>query len=75
MVIPLPLLRDPLSKAQAASGIRTPLAEFAVRTAMLLILALFETADEPVRGHLKTDPLLVDKLLLPPGRSHIFHHS
>ena len=30
-----------LSKAEAASRIRTPLAEFAVWAAMLLVLALF----------------------------------
>jgi hypothetical protein len=37
-----------LIAAAAASPLRTPLAEFAVRAFMLLILGLFEAADKSV---------------------------
>ena len=52
-----------LIAAAAASPLRTPLAEFAVRTVMLLILALFQTADESVGRHLKAHSILTDKCL------------
>jgi hypothetical protein len=40
------------------------LAEFAVGAAMLLILALFRTADEAIRRYLETHSIFIDKLLI-----------
>ena len=54
----------PLIKTEAASRIRTPLTEFAVGAAMLLILALFRTADEAIRRYLETHSIFIDKLLV-----------
>lgn len=50
-----------LIAAAATSPPRTPLAEFAVRAIMLLILALFQTADESVGRYLKTHSIFIDK--------------
>jgi hypothetical protein len=52
-----------LIAAAAASPLRTPLAEFAIRAIVLLILALFQTADEPVGRYLKTNAIFIDKSL------------
>jgi len=65
-----------LIKAEAASRMRTPLAELAVMAIMLLILALFWTAEKSVGCYLKTHSIFIDKLfisishsLLPPSGS------
>ena len=50
-----------LIAAAATSHLRTPLAEFAVRAIMLLILAFFQTADESVGRYLKTHSTFIDK--------------
>jgi len=52
-----------LMKAQAASRIRTPLAEIAVGAVVLLIPALFQTADKAIGCYLKAHPVFIDKLL------------
>jgi hypothetical protein len=51
---------SPLIAAAAAPPMRTPLAEFAVRAIMLLIIALFQTADESVGRYLKTHTIFLD---------------
>jgi hypothetical protein len=58
-----------LIAAAAASPLRTPLAEFAVRAVMLLIPGFFEAADKSVGRYLKTHPVLTDKCFF------IFVHS
>ena len=55
-----PLILPALIKTAAAPQIRTPLAELAVRTSMLLILALFQRANESVGLDLKTDSPFID---------------
>jgi hypothetical protein len=54
----------PLTETETASRMRTPLAEFAVRALMLLVLALFQAADEPMGCYLKTHSIFVDKLFI-----------
>ncbi len=51
-----------LIETAAASRRRTPLTEFAVRAFMLLMLAVFKTADESIGHDLETDSTLPDKL-------------
>jgi hypothetical protein len=58
-----------LIAAAAASQMRTPLAEFAVRAFMLPILALFQTADESVGRYLKTHSIFIDKCFFIIGHS------
>jgi hypothetical protein len=55
---------SPLITTMAASRIGTPLAEFTVRAVMLLVLALFQTADESIGCYLETDSILIDKFLI-----------
>jgi Zn-dependent oligopeptidase len=53
-----------LSKTKAASRARAPLAEFAVRTVVLLpLLALFRTEEESMGRYFKTCPVLIQKFL------------
>jgi hypothetical protein len=60
-----------LIAAAAAPPLRTPLAEFAVRAVMLLIIALFQTADESVRRYLKTHSIFMDIFFF--SASHSLH--
>ena len=55
-----PLILPALIKTAAAPQIRTPLAELAVRATMLLILALFQTANESIGLDLKTHSPFID---------------
>jgi hypothetical protein len=50
-------------KAEATARTGTPLAEFAVGAVVLLIPALFQTADKAIRSFLKAYPVFIDKLL------------
>ena len=58
-----------MMKAKAAARTRAPLAEFAVGAVVLLILALFQTADKPIGCYLETYSVFIDKLLF--SVSHI----
>jgi hypothetical protein len=52
-----------LMKAEATTRAGTPLAEIAVGAVVLLIPALFQTADKPMGCYLKAYPVFIDKLL------------
>ena len=58
-------------KAEATARTRTPLAEVAVGAVVLLIPALFQTADKAVGSYLKAHPVFIDKLLF--GVRHSFN--
>jgi hypothetical protein len=62
-----------LIAAPAASQMRAPLTESAIRTIVFLIASLFQTADEPISRYFKTHTPFIDKLLF--SVSHLFQPS
>ena len=54
---------SPLVKTTAASQMRTPLTESAVRAFVLLIPGLFQRTDESIGRYFKTHSTFIDKLL------------
>jgi len=73
-LLPLPIfvglsVVSTLIAAAAASPLRTPLAEFAVSAIVLLILGLFQTADESVGRYLKTNAIFIDECFIITGHS------
>lgn len=69
----IPLLLPALIKTAAAAQTRTPLAELAVRASMLLILALFQRANESKRRDFKPDSAFIDIFLF--AVSHSSSHT
>lgn len=53
----------PLITAEAATGLRTPLAKITVGAGMLLMIVLFNTADQSVRRYFETDPVFKNEFL------------